>query len=103
MLNMLHLQLETEIAIYNKLAQQNRKDAIARITLSKIEAKIKALQKVIHDQEARQIHSKHRDSHSIIYYVRQVMHRLRDYKNARDYSIFRVPTKAVLQAQAGTR
>lgn len=103
MLDLLHLELETEIDFYNRLAQQNRRDAVAQITLNKIEAKIKALRKTINEKESRQINSKRRDSHFIIYYVWQIMHRLRDYKNRGYHQIFRIPAKGILQTQAGVR
>jgi hypothetical protein len=103
MSNLLQSQLETEIAIYNRLIESGRNDSVAKIVLDKLEVKIKALQGLIDEKESRQVDAKHRHTNAIVCYVREVMYRFRNYKNTRDYSIFRVFAKTVLQAQAGTR
>jgi hypothetical protein len=97
--NVLHSQLQTEKDIYERLEQTQRKDMLAQMLLRRIEMQIKSLEERIHGSKRKE-NSTRRHTSRLIQYVHETVRRLRDYKDRRINSIFQIPAKAILQAEA---
>lgn len=103
MSSQLHSQLELEKIIFNNLLAEGRNDFIAHLVLTRVENNIKSLERQLDAKKVRKKSNEPKHSRGVIRYVRQALHRFRDYANRRYNSIFQVPASTVLQAQAGSR
>ena len=104
MTKLLQLQLQNEKAIYEKRKAENRNDPIALMLLKRIEKEINTLERLIDaKQKTREEIAEHRPSCGFIRYVREALHRFRNYKDRRNSAIPTLPASTILQTQAGTR
>lgn len=99
----LQSQLENERARYERLIKDERKDLLAQLVLKRMEREIVSLERLANGEENRHKSHQHRCAGGFIRYVRQVMHRFRNYKERRHYPIFSIPASATLQTQAGIK